>query len=76
MYFLVQVKRTNNKVEKGVVVKDSFDEICQSYHAYLGAYAYGKDTNTDYVLVHILDENGLGLKGEVWKKAESEPEGE
>lgn len=74
MYFLVQVKRTNNKVEKGVVVKDTYDEVCQSYHAYLGAYAYGKDTNTDYVLVHILDENGLGLKGEVWKKAEPEPE--
>lgn len=76
MFFLTQVKRTNGTVEKGVVVKETYDEVCQSYHAYLGAYGYGKDDNTDYVLVHILDENGLGLKGEVWKKAEPEPEPE
>jgi len=75
-FFLVQVKRTNNIVEKGVVVKDSYDEVCQSYHAYLGAYAFGKDANTDYVLVHILNSEGLGLKGEVWKKAEEPVENE
>lgn len=73
-YFLVQVKRTNNVIEKGVVVKDSYDDACQSYHAYLGAYAFGKDTNTDYVLVQILDDKGLGMKGEVWKKAEESQE--
>lgn len=76
MFFLVQVKRTNGTVEKGVVVKETYDEACQSYHAYLGAYGYGKDANTDYVLVHILNEDCLGLKGEVWKKAEPQPEGE
>lgn len=69
-FFLVQVKRTNNIVEKGVVVKDSYDDACQSYRAYLGAYAFGKDANTDYVLVHILNSEGLGMKGEVWKKQE------
>ena len=66
-YFLVQVKRTNNVIEKGVVVKDSYDDACQSYHAYLGAYAFGKDMNTDYVMVQILDAKGLGMKGEVWE---------
>ena len=73
-YFLVQVKRTNGTIEKGVVVKDDYDSACQSYHAYLGAYAFGKDANTDYVLVHILNSEGLGLKGEVWKKAEEPQE--
>lgn len=67
-YFLVQVKRTSGVIEKGVVVKDTLDETQQSYHAYLGAYAYGKDANTDYVLVQILDAKGLGLKGETWEK--------
>lgn len=67
-YFLVQVKRTNGTIEKGIVVKDTYDDACQSFHAYLGAYAYGKDANTDYVLVQILDSKGLGLKGETWKK--------
>ena len=67
-YFLVQIKRTNGLIEKGVVVKNTLDEAQQSYHAYLGAYAYGKDANTDYVLVQIFDSKGLGLKGEVWEK--------
>ena len=69
-YFLVQVKRTNGTIEKGVVVKDDYDSACQSYHAYLGAYAFGKDENTDYVLVQILNSEGLGMKGEVWEKTE------
>lgn len=72
-FFLVQVKRTNDAIEKGVVVKDSYDDACQSYHAYLGAYAYGRDENTDYVLVQILDSKGIGMKGEVWHKPEPEP---
>ena len=75
-FFLVQIKRTNGAVEKGVVVKDTYDAACQSYHAYLGAYAFEKDKNTDYVLVQILNSEGLGMKGEVWKKAEPEPEPE
>lgn len=73
-YFLAQVKRTNGTIEKGIVVKDTYDDACQSFHAYLGAYAYGKDANTDYVLVQILDSKGLGLKGETWEKAEESQE--
>ena len=69
-FFLVQVKRTNDVIEKGVVVKDTYDGACQSYHAYLGAYAFEHDPNTDYVLVQILNSQGLGMKGEVWEKAE------
>lgn len=71
-YFLAQVKRTNGTIEKGIVVKDTYDDACQSFHAYLGAYAYGKDANTDYVLVQILDSKGLGLKGETWEKIHEE----
>ncbi len=80
-FFLVQIKRTNGVVEKGVVVKNDLDAAKQSYHAYLGAYAFGNDKDkdgnviTDYVLVQILDGKGLGLKGETWeKKVAPEPE--
>lgn len=73
-FFLVQVKRTNNVIEKGVVVKDTFDDAKQSYHAYLGAYAFKHDPNTDYVMVEILDSKGLGLKGEFWEKEVIVPE--
>lgn len=74
-YFLVQIKRTKGVIEKGVVVKDDFDAAKQSYHAYLGAYAFGNNADTDYVLVQILDGKGLGLKGEYWEKITApEPE--
>ena len=73
-YFLIQIKRTKGVIEKGVVVKDTLDAAKQSYHAYLGAYAFGNDKDkdgnirTDYVMVQILDGKGLGLKGEFWEK--------
>lgn len=57
-FYLVQIKRTNENYEKGVVVKNSLLEAKQSYHAYLGAYGYAHDPNTDYVLVCILDMHG------------------
>lgn len=58
-YFLVQIKRTNGTIEKGVVVKDTLDGARQSYHAYLGAYGYGHDANTDYVACLIVNSAGL-----------------
>lgn len=57
-YFLMQIKHTNGVYEKGVVVKDDLDGARQSYHAYLGAYGYGHDANTDYVFCAIFDING------------------
>lgn len=71
-FYLVQIKRTNDAITKGVVVKDTFDDAKQSYHAYLGAYAYGHEAGTDYVMVEILDGKGLGLMAETWE-AVSEP---
>lgn len=67
-YFLVQIKRTKGVIEKGVVVKDTMDAAVQSYHSYLGAYAFGNNADTDYVMVQILDGKGLGLKGEYWEQ--------
>ena len=76
-YYLVQVKRTKGVIEKGVVVKDTLDAAKQSYHAYLGAYAYGNNEDTDYVMVEILNARGLGMAGEYWEKeVEPEPEQE
>lgn len=58
-YFLMQVKRTNGTIEKGVVVKNTLDEARQGYHAYLGAYGYGHDANTDYVFAATFNAEGL-----------------
>lgn len=74
-YFLHQIKHTNDAYDKGIVVKETFEAAKQSYHAYLGAYAYGQSQGTDFVSVFISDTNGTILMTETWKKA-VEPEQE
>ena len=76
MYFLHQIKHTNNAYDKGIVVKETFDAAKQSYHAYLGAYAYEHDPNTDYVSVMISNDDGAILLNEMWKLVQPEPEPE
>lgn len=75
-FFLVQIKQTNGTMEKGVVVKDTLDAARQSYHAYLGAYAFGNAANTDYVQVAILDGNGSIYDHDIWKVEQEEPTNE
>lgn len=71
-YFLTQIKRTNGTFEKGCVVKDTLDEVKQNYHAYLGAYAYGHDPNTDYVQCMVTNiRSGIEL-AEVWTNISTE----
>jgi len=65
-YFLHQIKRTNGEFSKGIVISDSYDAAKQGYHAYLGAYAYGHDQNTDYVQCMITDMNGFIQMQEAW----------
>lgn len=74
-YFLHQIKRTNGTIDKGIVVKDSYEAAKQGYHAYLGAYAYGQNADTDFVSCEITDIYGARLMNETWvKKDQSEPE--
>lgn len=76
-YFLMQVKHnsTTDTWEKGVVVKAEGDgnnrsAALQAYHAYLGAYAYGHDPNTDYVYCQIIDSaTGVTVIKEQWPEA-------
>ena len=68
-FFLHQIKRTNGSYDKGIVVKDSYESALQSYHAYLGAYAYGQAENVDFVDCMITE--GLSmtiLMHEQWVK--------
>ena len=79
-YFLHQIKHNtqNDVFDKGIVVKDTYSSAKQSYHAYLGAYAYDHDPNCDYVSCYITDTLGNRLMWEIWEKEEpiSEPEPE
>lgn len=65
-FFLHQIKRTEETISKGIVVADSYDAAKQGYHAYLGAYAYGHEQNTDFVQCMITDMSGTTLMQETW----------
>lgn len=67
-YFLHQIKESKGTIEKGIVIKDTFEAAKQSYHAYLGAYAYGNNENTTFVSCMITDKSGMVLNpfSETW----------
>lgn len=73
-FFLHQIKRSSGNYDKGIVVKDTFEAAKQSYHAYLGAYAYGQSNTTDYVSCEITDMSGGKLMAETWIAPQPEPE--
>jgi len=60
-FFLHQIKRTNGTWDKGIVVKDSYEAALQSYHAYLGAYAYGQSAGTDFVDCMITESASMTI---------------
>lgn len=73
-FFLHQIKRTNGTFDKGIEVKDSYEAALQSYHAYLGAYAYGQNPDTDFVDCIITEAGSMViLMHEQWIKAVQEP---
>ena len=65
-FFLHQIKRTGGTISKGIVVSDTHDAAKQGYHAYLGAYAYGHEANTDFVSCMVTDMNGAVIMNETW----------
>lgn len=69
-----RIRKTNGNYDKGIEVKETLDAAKQSYHAQLGAYAYGHDTNTDYVQVSITNDDGAVLLNETWTASVPEPE--
>lgn len=75
MFFVHRIRKTNGVYDKGVEVKETFDDARQAYHAQLSAWAYGHDQNTDFVSVAITDdsENFNLLLCENWKRKSAEP---
>ena len=66
-YFVHEIKSKNETVSnKGIVVSETYDAARQTYHAYLGAYAYGHDPDSDFVSCMITDMSGAVLMAETW----------
>lgn len=80
VFFLHQIKHNSSTGtwDKGIVVKadgtaeDNFNAAKQSYHAYLGAYAYGHDANTDYVSCMITRSDGAVVMNEFYDSTAQE----
>lgn len=76
MFYLHQIKRTGNSVDKGIAVKETLDGAKQGYHAYRGAYAYDESKDIDFVNAMVTDEYGRVLMNEAWSKPIPQPESE
>lgn len=66
-WFLSQIQRNKETGEftKGVVIHASKDDALNGFHAYFGAYGYGKNTNVDYVACFVSDMSGAIIRSEV-----------
>lgn len=73
-FFMHQIKRTSGIFDKGIVIKDTYEAAKQTYHSYLGAYAYGQQQETDFVSCMITDMSGTVLMSETWLETVPEPE--
>lgn len=86
-YFMGRIKRTvDGTWDKGIEIKQAEadtqqkaddlakDMAYQSFYAYLGAYAYGKQENVDYVHVSISNLAGLEIDAKTWNKISDEAE--
>lgn len=66
-FFMHRIKRnTQGDYDKGIEVHDTIESAKQSYHAYLGAYAYGHSDETNYVSCMITDMWGNKVIEETW----------
>lgn len=80
VYFMHRIRRTNGTWDKGIEIKDqgtgpeNLEAAKQSYHAYLGAYAYNHNADTDYVACYITDADANRILWERWQRREAEPE--
>ena len=73
-FFMHRAKETNGVIDKGTETHDTYDGAKQAYHAYLGAYAYGKEKDVTFVQCSITDKTThIPLMGETWNAPEPEP---
>ena len=64
-WFLTQIKRNNGTWTKGTVIHATKNDAINGFHAYFGAYGYGKEEGTDYVACYVADINGAVIKSEI-----------
>ena len=74
LFFVHEIRGHKSTVDnKGIVVAATYDAARQSYHAYLGAYAYGNNPDTDFVSCMITDKTGAVLMADTWNAPKTAP---
>lgn len=74
--FMHRILHNGENYTKGIEVHTDADSAKQSFNAYLGMHAYGREANTDFVSCEISDGFGARLMAETWRAPEPEPEPE
>lgn len=75
MYFLIQKRHGTNGWSNAIIRKDTEAEARLQLHGYMFTYAYGKDTELDYVSCHIQTLDGRIISGVIDNRMEA-PEAE
>ena len=70
-YFMHRIKHDSSKEgnaawDKGIEVHATLENAKQSYHAYMGAYAYNHAADIDFVSCEITDKYGNRNMFETW----------
>lgn len=66
-------RKTDQTYDKGIEIRSSMEDALQGWHAYMGAYAYGHDAQTEYAYCGIISLDGGIRRSEVWEAPEAEP---
>lgn len=72
-FFLTRIRRTSNAWDKGVEVHDTIETAKGAYYAYLGAFGYSRNEETDFCSALISDMTGAIIVKDTWIKAETKP---
>lgn len=70
--FMHRILYSGETYTKGIEIHSSANGAKQSFNAYLGAHAYGKEANNDFVSCEISDGFGARLMAETWSAPEQD----
>ena len=72
-FFVQRIRRVSGVFDKGVEIKDTFDEAKQAFHAQMANWAYGANKDCDFCSSHIMDSTGAIINPfcETWNATET-----
>lgn len=74
-FFVQRIRRVSGVFDKGVEIKDTFDEAKQAFHAQMANWAYGANKDCTFCSSLIMDGAGTILHPycETWNAPDPSP---